>query len=179
MTVISLITDVRRAIDGRMDGRGEKASRPNRNIHGTEQILFWQPSSEESTVERNPPSGLSLIAELQRNYAAWGFLEHVAIAGRKNNREHLCDSSILIETRTRARYNYESFASIAMESNGIEWRREMDKLKGFFLRGRNEDHAFAFRDVVIINCIILPRKAAEQATLPQSFASRPRFAIVT
>lgn len=27
MTVISLITDVRRAIDGRMDGRGEKASR--------------------------------------------------------------------------------------------------------------------------------------------------------
>lgn len=50
--------------------RGGESLSPNRNIHGTEQILFWQPSSEESTVERNPPSGLSLIAELQRNYAA-------------------------------------------------------------------------------------------------------------
>lgn len=58
--------------DGRTDGRTRRESlSPNRNIHGTEQILFWQPSSEESTVERNPPSGLSLIAELQRNYAAW------------------------------------------------------------------------------------------------------------
>lgn len=58
--------------DGRTDGRTRRESLSlNRNIHETEQILFWQPSSEESTVERNPPSGLSLIAELQRNYAAW------------------------------------------------------------------------------------------------------------
>lgn len=48
-----------------------------------------------------------------------------------------------------------------MESN----EGEMDTLKGFSLRGRNEDHTFttlqAFRDAAIINRIMLPRKTSE------------------
>lgn len=51
-------------------GRSGQARKPLRvEIHGAEQIIFWQPSDVKSTIERNPPSGPSLIAKSRKYYA--------------------------------------------------------------------------------------------------------------
>lgn len=52
-------------------GRSGRARKPLRvEIHGTEQILFWQPSDVESTVEHNPSSGLSAYCGITKELCA-------------------------------------------------------------------------------------------------------------
>lgn len=165
--------------------RGEKASRRIEISTELNKYYFDNRQAKRARLSVIRPRGCRLL----RNYKGImrpGILRarcnRPRITGRRNNREHSCNLSTSIETRTRARYNYESFAPLAMLGGRMESNEGARWLKGFFLRGRNEDHAFtlqAFRDVAIINRIMLPRETAERATLPQSFASRPHFAIVT
>lgn len=165
--------------------RGEKASRRIEISTELNKYYFDNRQAKRARLSVIRPRGCRLL----RNYKGImrpGILRarcnRPRITGRRNNREHSCNLSTSIETRTRARYNYESFAPLAMLGGRMESNEGARWLKGFFLRGRNEDHAFtlqAFRDVAIINRIMLPREIAERATLPQSFTSRPHFAIVT
>lgn len=110
-------------------GRSRQERKPLRvEIRGTEQILFWQPSDVESTVERNPSSGLSLIAESWKNYAYCDWTncsETIWIESGANDRS-ANGSTIIMKV-------FESPRGVSRIKS--QWRRcEVDTLKGFFTR---------------------------------------------
>jgi len=114
-------------------GRSRQARKPLRvEIRGTEQILFWQPSDVESTVERNPSSGLSLIAESWKNYYALRLDE---LLGNNLNR-----TKRTIEEQTGEGGEGTIIIKVFASPRGVsriksQWRRcEVDTLKGFFTR---------------------------------------------